>query len=256
VNRYPLPVPAQRIPRSGAGHAGRIPVRAAVLISLFLASFCAASALEEWDWFEKSIRDGIISRKDAIGYFQTVHGHLGLYCTNILFNPDRGWVFPVEGYSSQAIGRDGFEKGFYMFEKRKRAGHSAYDIFIYDRDQDCLDDTTGRPVRVLAPVDLLVISTFTNWRKGSWLNGGNYVWAYDPLKDRLFYFAHLSAVGVKKGDLLRAGDSLGLVGRTGKNARPKRSDTHLHLMVLKIDGTRVTAVDYYREFFTTQTLVR
>ena len=167
MNRCPLAVPARRIPRPEADYAGRVPVRASVLILLIFASFCAASALEEWDWFEKSIRDGIISRKDAIGYFQTVHGHLGLYCTNILFNPDKGWIFPVEGYSPQAVGRGGFQKGYTMFDRRKQSGHSAYDIFIYDRNQDCLDDTTGRPVRILAPVDLLVISTFSNWRKGS-----------------------------------------------------------------------------------------
>ena len=61
-----------------------------MVILLSLVSVCAASALEEWDWFEKNIRDETLRQKDAIGYFQTVHAHLRLYCTNILFNPDRG----------------------------------------------------------------------------------------------------------------------------------------------------------------------
>jgi hypothetical protein len=226
------------------------------VLLLLLPCLCAASALEEWDWFEKSVRDGTIRPKDAAVYFQTVRCHLRDYCTNILFTRDRGWVFPVEGYSLSAVGAGGFRKGHDFFDGRKSSGHSAYDIFIHDRDQDCLDDDTRRPVGILAPVDLLVVSTFSNWTVKSGLKGGNYVWAYDPLKDRLFYFAHLSFVGVQKGDLLRAGDRIGDAGRTGKNALPARSDTHLHFMVLRIRADGVAAVDYYPELPSALTLVR
>jgi len=229
---------------------------AALLAVLLSASFCAGSALEEWDWFEKGVRDAALSQKEAAACFRVVHEHLKNYCTNILFSPDKGWVFPVEGYSSLSLKHESFRKGYFFFDWRKSSGHSAYDIFVRDRNQDCLDDQTGKPVNILAPVDLLVVSTYSNWRKSSGLQGGNYVWAYDPLQDRLFYFAHLGRILVKPGDLLRPGDVIATLARSGKNAAPRRSDTHLHFMVLKIRDDTVKAVDYYPELCAALSLVR
>jgi hypothetical protein len=93
-------------------------------------------------------------------------------------------------------------------------------------------------------VDLLILSIETNWTKDSDIRGGRYVWALDPLADRLFYFAHLSKIRTSPGVFCPAGSTIGTVGRTGKNAQPPRSPTHLHLMVLEIKNDVLLPLDY------------
>jgi len=51
---------------------------------------------------------------------------------------------------------------------------------------------------------------------------------------------------VALGDMVKAGDTIALLGRTGKNAWPKRSPTHLHFMCLAFDNGRMTPHDTYR----------
>lgn len=54
----------------------------------------------------------------------------------------------------------------------------------------------------------------------------------------LVYYAHNREIFVSPGDILRPGDRIATVGRTGLNARKKRSPTHLHLTCLKLrDGS-------------------
>lgn len=50
-------------------------------------------------------------------------------------------------------------------------------------------------------------------------------------------YAHMSAVGVKAGDELQTGDTIGLSGRTGYVTGP-----HLHFTVLATEGTRVGSI--------------
>jgi len=50
---------------------------------------------------------------------------------------------------------------------------------------------------------------------------------------------------VKLGDVVRPGDQLATVGRSGWNAAKRRSPTHLHLTVVKAAGGRVVPVDVY-----------
>ena len=72
------------------------------------------------------------------------------------------------------------KKGYDFFDGNKHGGHPAYDIFIRDKNRDCLDDKTGKPVNALAMEDCAELSVNTGWSRGSAIRGGNYVWLYNP----------------------------------------------------------------------------
>lgn len=159
------------------------------------------------------------------------------------------WVFPLAGYGPKAVpGRRGkgfVVKGYDFFTGNRHGGHPAYDIFIYDRNRDELDDRTQKPVTVLSMTGGVVVSTETVWEPGSLLRGGKYVWIYDPANDLLVYYAHNREILVRSGDLVRPGEKLAFVGRSGLNAAKRRSPTHLHMMVLKANGGRPQAVRFW-----------
>ena len=60
--------------------------------------------------------------------------------------------------------------------------------------------------------------------------GGKQVWLYDSHRRQSLYYAHLDTQLVREGQLVQAGDTLGLVGNTGnaRNARP-----HLHFSIYR-----------------------
>ncbi len=147
------------------------------------------------------------------------------------------FVFPLKDYDEEQIGGNGFgfrPRGFNLFDHKVQGSHPAHDIFIYDRNQDSIDDQTDLPVDVLAMRPGIVIATETNWTPESTYRGGNFVWIYDPCLDGLFYYAHHSKVMVEVGDEVTAGQKIAEVGRTGFNAAKRRSGTHLHLMYLQL----------------------
>jgi hypothetical protein len=133
------------------------------------------------------------------------------------------WVFPLKGYTVPAVGggrTHGYlPKGYNYYDGNRHGGHPSLDIFIHDHNQDDRDDRTGEFVAVLSVSGGIVVARETEWREGSTLRGGKYLWIYDPSTDHLFYYAHLR-------------EALGFVGRTGLNAHKKRSPTHLHLTCL------------------------
>ena len=146
--------------------------------------------------------------------------------------------FPLKGYSASAIGGsrgEGYRgTGFDLFDYNVRGSHPAQDIFIHDRNQDSVDDRTGKGVDVLSMSDGLVLSIETAWNPGQQYRGGNWIWVYDPVRNGLFYYAHNNVVTVAMGDWVRAGQKIGEVGRSGLNAYKARSPTHLHLMYLQL----------------------
>ncbi|MEZ0484193.1 M23 family metallopeptidase [Fibrella aquatica] len=146
--------------------------------------------------------------------------------------------FPLKGYTSTAIGGshgEGYRgKGFDLFDYNVRGSHPAQDIFIRDRNQDSVDDETGKPVDVLSMSDGLVLAVETGWTSAQEYRGGNWIWVYDPVRNGLFYYAHNKVVNVTMGDWVRAGQKIAEVGRTGFNAYKPRSPTHLHLMYLQL----------------------
>ncbi|MFD2519244.1 M23 family metallopeptidase [Emticicia soli] len=147
--------------------------------------------------------------------------------------------FPLLGFDYRAVGGrngSGFRgAGYDLFDQDAKGSHPAHDIFIKDKNQDCKDDRTGDYVSILSVSDGVVIGTETNWQPGSEYRGGNYIWIYDTITGGLWYYAHQKEVYVKTGDIVKAGQKISIIGRTGYNAYMKRSDTHLHLTYLAID---------------------
>ena len=65
-------------------------------------------------------------------------------------------------------------KGYDYFDGNKHGGHPAHDIFIHDRNQDNIDDNTGRPVDILSVSNGVVIACEQDWNTDSDLRGGKY----------------------------------------------------------------------------------
>jgi peptidoglycan LD-endopeptidase LytH len=145
-------------------------------------------------------------------------------------------------------------QGYDFFTGNRHGGHPAYDIFIIDRNQDELDDRTLQPVGVLSMTGGVVVSVETEWLPDSKLRGGKYIWIYDPANDLLVYYAHNREVLVKAGDLVRPGDLLARLGRSGLNAAKKRSPTHLHMTVLKANQGDPKAVRFWEQLKRTKTI--
>ena len=146
--------------------------------------------------------------------------------------------FPLMGFDFRAVGGYGrgyLPRGYDLFDQTKKGSHPAHDIFMKDKNQDCRDDRTGNYVAVLSVSDGVVIGTENNWQTGSEYRGGNYIWIYDTTTGGLWYYAHQREIYVKTGQIVKAGQKIALVGRTGFNAAMTRSDTHLHMTYLRID---------------------
>lgn len=161
------------------------------------------------------------------------------------------WVFPLQGYSPGQIGGkngNGFIGGdFDFFDRSGLKGHPAHDIFIHDKDQDDIDDNTGKPVNVLSMTGGVVISVQEDWTENDSSKGGKYIWIYDPASESIFYYAHNREIFVEPGDVVKPGDIIAEVGRTGENAFESRSPTHLHLGMFKVENGIPKPHNYYKE---------
>ncbi len=196
----------------------------------------------EWHLLYPQIRDSLISKEEARKKLKGIEILLKdsyLKMTN-LEQGERLW-FPLKGYGSSAIGGkegSGYQiHGYDFFDGNQHKGHPGHDLFIRDKNQDGLDDMTRRPADVIAAASGMVVSVNLNWKPSSPIRGGNYLWIYDPIKSRYYYYAHLDEVFVKVGQILSKGEPLGTVGRTGVKACPKKSPTHLHFVVHQsVDG--------------------
>lgn len=150
------------------------------------------------------------------------------------------WFFPIQGYNSFAIGGkngNGYtEKGYTFFDGNKHGGHPAHDIFIHDNNQDSKDDKTNNYVNVLSFSGGIIVATEKNWDTSSQLRGGKYIWVFDPYTNSLFYYAHNNKVLVESGQIIKPGQHIARVGRSGLNAFKKRSPTHLHFSQFKLDN--------------------
>lgn len=140
------------------------------------------------------------------------------------------WVFPVAGVGLESVGGQG--KGFIRSTHlpcyaTAFPGHPAHDIFV-DDPRHRSRDRQGREVLARAVEDGMVLVARGGWTPDDPGRGGNYVMLLLPARRLIAYYAHLETVLVRPGQRVRAGQSVGTVGRTGKNAWPARSPTHLH----------------------------
>ncbi len=196
---------------------------------------------DELNKLNNKVRDGQITKREAQQRLKTLlpkvkdfyYGHGGK-------DFPKTYKFPLQGYNSKAIGgKNGngyIAQGYDYFAGNKHGGHPAHDIFIKDKNQDDIDDATNEKVNVLSATAGIVVATETEWEQPDDQRGGNYIWIYEPRANRLYYYAHNSRVLVRPGYIVKPGDVIAEVGRTGFNAIKKRSPTHLHYMVLQLDS--------------------
>jgi murein DD-endopeptidase MepM/ murein hydrolase activator NlpD len=190
----------------------------------------------EWNLLYPKIRDCLLSKEEAQEKLKALEILLkDFYLKTAGFEQDDRLCFPLWGYGPSAIGGkggDGYQiQGYDFFDGNQHKGHPGHDIFIFDQNQDGLDDRTGKPVEVIAAASGAVVSVNLHWEPSSPIRGGNYIWTYDPMKSRYYYYAHLNEIFVKPGQGVSKGERLGTLGRTGVKAYPKKSPTHLHFTV-------------------------
>lgn len=183
-----------------------------------------------------AVFNGSIKRPEAAKQFKTLIARLTKQVSDV---PEvlEQWVFPLKGYNYHAIGGtngNGYsDKGYNYLDGNKHSAHPAQDIFINDKNQDCLDDKTHKPVDVLAVGPGYVIACSNTWDSTSTLRGGKYIWIYDYYH-HFTYYAHNRTIFVKPGDMVTQGQKIAEVGRTGFNAYKKRSPTHLHFSEFRV----------------------
>jgi murein DD-endopeptidase MepM/ murein hydrolase activator NlpD len=208
-----------------------------------LASFCAFSPILsqgdpafEWHLLYIKIRDSQISKEEALARLRALEPLFeDRYLKSWSRKSEDRLGFPLRGYGPSAIGGKGGSgyqpKGYDFFDGNRHKGHPGHDIFVQDKNQDGLDDVTGRPVDVISASTGMVVSVNLNWEPSSPIRGGNYIWIYDPIKSRYYYYAHLNEIFVSVGQIVSKGERLGTVGRTGVMAYLKNSPSHLHFVV-------------------------
>ena len=238
-----------------------LPLAFALQSAAWGANFRLAALCGGFNTLNSRIRDGRVAKEQAQEQLGKLIGQIRseYYASGGPDYPESTWVFPVQGYDVKAIGGIGdkdYQLGGYDYlDGNRHAGHPSLDIFIRDRHQRGLDDRTGQPVQVLSITGGVVVALEKQWDPACDLRGGKYVWIYDPAAAVLVYYAHNSEVLVEVGDLVRPGDILARVGRTGKNAWPRRSPTHLHLTCLSLATGRPVPRNIYRELVGSRSLL-
>ncbi len=190
----------------------------------------------EWNLLYPKIRDRLISKEEAQYKLKKLEVLLkDFYLKTANLGQDDRLCFPLKGYGHPDIGGkegSGYQiQGYDFFDGNQHKGHPGHDIFIHDKNQDSLDDETGKPVEVIAAASGVVVSVNLNWEPSSPIRGGNYIWIFEPIKSRYYYYAHLNEIFIKIGQVVSKGERLGTVGRTGVKAYPKKSPTHLHFTI-------------------------
>jgi murein DD-endopeptidase MepM/ murein hydrolase activator NlpD len=213
------------------------------VLIITISLFCLPSSLPakndpafEWHLLYLKIRDSLVSKTEAqikLKELETVlKDH---YLKKWNGKSDDRLTFPLKGYGPRTIGGkegSGYQiQGYDFFDGNQHKGHPGHDIFILDKNQDGLDDVTGRRVDIISVSSGIVVSVNLNWKPSSPIRGGNYIWIYEPIKSQYYYYAHLNEIYVNVGQMVSKGDRLGTVGRTGVKAYPKSSPTHLHFVV-------------------------
>ena len=245
-------IPADDKPKRKKIEANLDAINASVQ-SLFFEKGTSYNPTKSWMSLMRQVRDAKLQRKQAVDSMGRLTDELYMYMYLKNKEPvDKSeWVFPVRGYNWSAIGGvqgSGYVVADFDFFDNNSGGHPAHDIFINDKNQDAIDDNTNKPVEILSMSGGIVVETRKNWTPEMMdIKGGNIVYVYDNFSDGLFYYAHMNKVYVNVGDFVLPGTVLGIMGRTGKNAYPLRSPTHLHLMYVKNHNGDLTPVNMYDE---------
>ena len=206
----------------------------------------------QWHLLCTKIREGVISKQEAQPQVKSLEILLReFYQSHSGVREKESLCFPLEGYHSGSIGGNdgsGYQiEGYDFFDGNRHKGHPGHDIFIRDKNQDGLDDVTGKPVNVISASSGIVVSINLDWKPSSPIRGGNYIWIYEPVTSRYYYYSHLNEIFVETGQVVNRGEKIGTVGRTGKNAYSKRSPTHLHFTVHQSMARYPKPINPYRD---------
>ncbi len=174
------------------------------------------------------------------------------YCKTVdmPFTERKDWVFPMSGYtktSYRSDGKDYKDEKFDYFQGGNSHGHPAHDIFILDSDSNIIEDATGNKVDASAMVSGVIINIKNDWIPSDMGRGGNFVKLFDPVSEAIFYYSHLDSVSVSPGQIVRAGEKIGVVGRTGRKAF--RGKTHIHIAYYKIVNGYPKPVDILQDLY-------
>jgi hypothetical protein len=210
------------------------------------------SIIKRWNNIDTLIRDQGIDKDGAIESLQVIIPRAIQYCKNnhVIFTDNKHWAFPMSGFtvtSYRENGNDFRTDYFDYFEGAEFYGHPAHDIFILDKDSNGIEDSTGKHVYAVAMVSGAIITSFGRWKIGDIGRAGNYINLFDPEGQGIFYYSHLDSVFVKSGDIVNAGDIIGLVGRTGRKAIFGK--THIHIGYYKIDDGYPEPVDIINDLY-------
>lgn len=206
---------------------------------------------QKFDSLNSKIRDCEIDVTQAKSEFSEIISKIRMQCekAGLTKHSKNEWVFPVKGYNYTNIGGthgEGYIVGNYdYFSGNKHTGHPAQDVFIFDKDQNILDDNSGKTVDVLSLSGGIVIASRSTWEPTETRRGGIYLWIYDNSTDAIVYYAHNSRNYVSVGDTVFPGMKIGEIGRSGLNAYKKRSPTHLHISYLKVSTNLPVPEDIY-----------
>lgn len=198
-------------------------------------------AVGDFHFLYQSIRNGEINHEEARTKVQTLLPQIKDYYIekNGINYAAEEYVFPVEGYGANMIGghkgSDYIPGKYNFYNTHGNSSHPAHDIFINDRDQDSRDDQTNNPVKILSMTGGVVVSTEHFWDTTMTAKGGNYIYIYEPFSKKLYYYAHNETLWIGLGEVVKPGQHIADMGRTGRNANKKRSPTHLHFSVLQFE---------------------
>ena len=125
----------------------------------------------------------------------------------------RGLTIPVQGVSAAALIR------------------SYHDARSGGREHEALDILAPRSTPVVAVEDGVIAKLFFSKA------GGNTIYQFDPGREYSYYYAHLEryADGLKDGDTVRRGQTLGYVGTSG-NA--PAGTPHLHFAIFRLTADK------------------
>ncbi len=146
------------------------------------------------------------------------------------------WMFPMKGWTKVEYRKGGDDYGeiyFDYFQGGESHNHPAHDIFILDKDSNGVEDSTGEKVTAVSIVNGIVFTILSDWKDGDFGRGGNYIKIYDPESEAMFYYSHVDSIFVKVGQIVKAGDPIAYVGRTGRKAI--KGKTHLHIAYYPIN---------------------
>ncbi len=226
-----------------------------VLSIIFLQVISISQELTVFDRWHKTdllIRDrkiDIDDARDSIANFVKL-GIQDFKSRNVPGTTRSNWVFPMFGFTWCAYrtdGKDYKDEDFDYFQGGEFHGHPAHDIFILDKDTNCIEDSTGNEVYATAMVTGIVLSKYDTWFRADYLRSGNYVKLFDPESRAIFYYSHLDSVFVNVGQLVKAGEPIGYVGRTGRKAI--KGKTHIHIAYYKIDDGQPIPEDIIEDLY-------